>query len=67
MTIARVCGSIENTTVRKFDRGGKSMNMIIKCVFRRHPDNDTGIIRTAYRNYPDTVSETSGHLVELTN
>jgi len=38
-----------------------------KCVFRRHPDNDTGIIRTAYRNYPDTVSETSGHLVELTN
>jgi len=38
-----------------------------KCVFRRHPDNDTGIIRTAYRNYPDTVSELSGHLVELTN
>ena len=37
------------------------------CVFRRHPDNDTGIIRTAYRNYPDTVSELSGHLVELTN
>ena len=26
-----------------------------------------GIIRTPYRNYPDTVSELSGHLVELTN
>ena len=26
-----------------------------------------GIIRTAYRNYPDSISETSGHLVELTN
>jgi len=34
MTIARVCGSIENTTVRKFDRGGKSMNMIIKLLAR---------------------------------
>ena len=37
------------------------------CVFRRHPDTDFGNIRTAYRNYPDSVSETSGHLVELTN
>lgn len=49
MTIARVCGSIENTTVRKFDRGGKSMNMIIKlltglkCKDRENRDlNDCG-------------------------
>ena len=26
-----------------------------------------GIIRTPYRNYPDTVSELSGHRIELTN
>ena len=38
-----------------------------KCVFRRHPDTDFGNIRTAYRNYPDSVSETSGHLAWLTN
>lgn len=37
------------------------------CVFRRHPDTDFGNIRTAYRNYPDSVSETSGHLAWLTN
>jgi len=36
-----------------------------RCVFRRHPDNDTGIIRTAYRNYPDTVSELSGHRIGI--
>ena len=38
-----------------------------RCVFRRHPDTDSGNIRTAYRNYPDSISGTSGHLVELTN
>lgn len=37
------------------------------CVFRRHPDTDFGNIRTAYRNDPDSVSETSGHLAWLTN
>jgi PAS domain-containing protein len=37
------------------------------CIFRQHPDTETGIIRTAYRNYPDSVSETSGHLAWLTN
>ncbi len=36
------------------------------CVFRRHPDTDFGNIRTAYWNYPDSVSETSGHLAWLT-
>ena len=43
------------------------LNLLISCVFRRHPDTDFGNIRTAYRNDPDSVSETSGHLAWLTN
>ncbi|NLN49872.1 MAG: hypothetical protein GX154_12475 [Clostridiales bacterium] len=35
-------------------------------IFRQHPDTDSGSIRTAYRNYPDSISATSGHLVGLT-
>lgn len=42
------------------------ISMLDHCVFRRHPDTDFGNIRTAYRNYPDSVSETSGHLAWLT-
>lgn len=43
-----------------------------KCIFRPHPDSDSGNIRTAFRNYPDNKTETSGqhfgtsgHLVKL--
>ncbi len=43
-----------------------------KCIFRPHPDSDSGNIRTAFRNYPDSKTETSGqhygtsgHLVKL--
>ena len=29
------------------------------CIFRRHPDTHSGIIRTVNRNYPDSIPETS--------
>ena len=33
------------------------------CVFRPDPDNHSGNIRTLFRNYPDSITGTSGHLV----
>ena len=29
---------------------------VIECVFRTHPDTDSGNIRTAFRNYPDSIT-----------
>jgi hypothetical protein len=26
------------------------------CIFRPHPDTDSGNIRTAFRNYPDSIT-----------
>lgn len=27
-----------------------------ECIFRPHPDTDSGNIRTAFRNYPDSIT-----------
>lgn len=43
-------------TLEQYKKELEKRTFIPSCVFRRHPDNDTGIIRTAYRNYPDTLS-----------
>jgi len=64
MTIARVCGFIENTTVREFDTGGKSMNMIIKLLTRlgynhkgiKYEDRENRDLNDYVR-----ISATSGH------
>jgi len=29
---------------------------IYSCIFRPHPDTDSGNIRTAFRNYPDSIT-----------
>lgn len=39
MTIARVCSSKDNITVREFDRGGKSMSLIIRLLARLGNDH----------------------------
>jgi len=31
------------------------INKTSACIFRPHPDTDSGNIRTAFRNYPDSI------------
>jgi len=53
-TVLEVFGTLEGLTFSRFEIAFDFFKA--NCVFRSHPDIDSGNIRTAFRNYPDSIT-----------